>query len=229
MDLLIVIRRVSRLLFVVTQDAIDVRIQQPPPLAGAFEVPRQHDQCAILVSLNRPVKVRSTKNRHDRLLPPVDIGGETDRAIVVSLPPLQEANEAVEAHVGSRRALAERIRRLAQESRIRLAETNYGSWYRHRTSPSPRNSDVQRRKRLDDPDQGLAQIRAHAAAHGPLEGAVITRCRPFRRLLRRGDGLHQPRVVRRSIGAFPSSGSGNNVGIGGGTTGVSNVTTPPGV
>ena len=42
------------------------------------------------------------------------------------------------------------------------------------------------------PHQGLAQVRAHAAAHGPLEGAVITCCRPFRRLLRRGDGLHQP-------------------------------------
>ena len=33
------------------------------------------------------------------------------------------------------------------------------------------------------------------------------------------------RVIRRSMGAFRSSGSANNAGIGGGTTGVSNVTT----
>ena len=156
---------VSRFLLVVTQDAIDVRVEQPPPLAGAFEVAREHDQCAVLVSLNRPVIVRPTKNRNDRLLPPVDVGGETDRAIVFSLSALQEPNEAVEAHVGSRCAFAERTRRLAQESRIRLAETNYGSLYCHRTSPSPRNADVQRRKRLDDPDQGLAQIRTYEPEH----------------------------------------------------------------
>ena len=84
-----------------------------------------------------------------------------------------------------------RARRLAQEGRIRPAETSDGSRCCHRPSPSPRDAHVQRPERLDDPDQGLAQIGAHAAGHRRLERAIITSGRPFRRLSRRGDRLDQ--------------------------------------
>ena len=50
---------------VVAKDAFNVRIQQPPPLARAFEIARQHDRRPIPVSLNRPLVVRLFQNRHD--------------------------------------------------------------------------------------------------------------------------------------------------------------------
>ena len=104
----------------VADDAFNVRIQHPPALACAFEIARRDDQCAILVSLNRPLVVRLFQNRHDRLPLSVDIRREADRPVVFGLPALQESHEAVESHFRSGRRLAERARRrLAQEHRIR--------------------------------------------------------------------------------------------------------------
>ena len=99
----------------------------------------------------------------------------------------------METHFRSGRPLAERARRLPQEGRIRPAETSDGSRRRNRPSASPRDAHVQRQERFDDPDQGLAQIGAHAAGHRFLERAIITGRRPFCRLTRRCDRLDQPR------------------------------------
>ena len=68
------VRPESAIVSLVAKDACNVRIQQLPPLACAFEIARQHDQCTILVSLNRPLVVRLLQKRDDRLPSPVDLG-----------------------------------------------------------------------------------------------------------------------------------------------------------
>ena len=119
-----------------------MRIQQPPSLARAFEIARQHDRRPIPVSLNRPLVVRPFQNRHHRLPLPVDVGREADRPVVFGLTALQEPYEAVETYFRSGRLLAERARRLAQEGRIRPAETSDGF-----PLPKPAESEPMRRPR----------------------------------------------------------------------------------
>ena len=157
--------------------------------------------------------------------PPARVGRQTDRPVVFGLPALQEPHEAVEPHFRSRRPLAERARRLPQKGRIRPAETSDGSRCRNRPSPSPRDAQVQRR------DGSIIRTRAsHRLALTPL--ATVSSNAPSSPAAARSVAWRAAltastsrRVIWRSIGAFRSSGSGNNAGIGGGTIGVSNVTT----
>ena len=113
----------SSIRLAVANDVLDARIQHSPPLPGAVEVSGQDDQRPVAVCANGPFVVLAFQNRHNRLPLAVYVRRQADRAVEVGLLALQSPNEAVEAHVRARCAIAKRPGGFPQHGRICPAKT----------------------------------------------------------------------------------------------------------